>query len=119
LRDPSLPGVGAAIQYWFEHELRQYCGVDLDLEALKANAHRMAVAAGQGSRGYRLHELSTNLAKKLGRSLVELPGAHTGYATRAAEFAPALVDLLDRIEAPGSLRASPGGSASGQLRLGR
>lgn len=98
LRDPSLPGVRAAIEYWFEHELRQYCAVDLDIDTLKANAGRIAMAAGQGSRGYPLHELSANLAKKLGRSLAELPGAHTGYATRAAEFAPALLDLLGRID---------------------
>ncbi len=99
LRDPSLPGVAAAIEYWFEHELRQYCAVDLDIDTLKANAGRIAMAAGQGSRGYPLHELSANLAKKLGQSLTELPGAHTGYATRAAELAPALLDLVDRIDA--------------------
>ncbi|MFO0556125.1 MAG: alpha/beta hydrolase [Polyangiaceae bacterium] len=94
LRDPSLPGVGAAIEYWFEHELRQYCSVDLDLEALRANSDRITMAAGVGSRGYPLHESSANLAKKLGHPLAELPGAHTGYATRAAEFAPALLHLV-------------------------
>lgn len=99
LRDPSLPGVSAAIEYWFEHELRQYCAVDLDIDTLKANAGRIAMAAGQGSRGYPLHELSANLAKKLGLLLTELPGAHTGYATRAAAFAPALLDLVAGIDA--------------------
>jgi len=99
LRDMSLPGVRAAVEYWFEHELRQYCAVDLDIDTLKANAGRIVVAAGQGSRGYPLHELSANLAKKLGQPLTELPGAHTGYATRAADFAPALVDLLAGVDA--------------------
>jgi pimeloyl-ACP methyl ester carboxylesterase len=95
LRDPSLPGVSAAIEYWFEHELRQYCAVDLDIDTLKANAGRIAMAAGQGSRGYPLHESTANLARKLGQPLVELPGSHTGYATRAREFAPALLELLE------------------------
>lgn len=99
LRDMSVPGVRAAVEYWFEHELRQYCAVELDVDTLKANAGRIAVAAGQGSRGYPLHELCGNLAQKLGQSPAELPGAHTGYATRAAEFARALVELLARVEA--------------------
>jgi len=99
LRDMSLPGVRAAVEYWFEHELRQYCAVDPDIDTLKANAGRLAVAAGRGPRGYPLHELSANLANKLGQSLTELPGAHTGYATRAAELAPALLDLLGRVNA--------------------
>ncbi|MDX2092636.1 MAG: alpha/beta hydrolase [Kofleriaceae bacterium] len=100
LRDPSQPGVIAAVEYWFEHELRQYCAVDLDIDALKANAGRIAIAAGQGSVGYPLHELSANLAKKLGQTLMELPGAHTGYATRAAAFAPALLELVGAPESP-------------------
>lgn len=99
LRDLSLPGVRAAVAYWFEHELRQYCAVDLDLDTLKARAGRIAVAAGQGSRGYPLHALSATLAAKLGRPAAELPGAHTGYATRAAEFATALLDLLAEVDA--------------------
>jgi pimeloyl-ACP methyl ester carboxylesterase len=104
LRNTSLPGVRAAVAYWFEHELRQYCAADLDIDTLTVNAGRIAVAAGQGSRGYRLHEVSSNLAKKLGQSLTELPGAHTGYATRAAEFAPALLGLFAGIDARSSLR---------------
>lgn len=110
LRDPSMPGVSAAIEYWFEHELRQYCAVDLDIATLKANAGRIAMAAGNGSRGYPLHEAAANLAKKLGRSLAELPGAHTGYATRAAEFAPALLDLVAGIDARSSLRTPTAGA---------
>lgn len=99
LRDPSIPGVSAAIEYWFEHELRQYCAVDLDISTLKANADRIAMGAGHGSRGYPVYESSATLAKKLGQPVAELPGAHTGYATRAAEFAPALLDLIASIDA--------------------
>lgn len=98
LRDMTLPGVRAAVEYWFEHELRQYCAVDLDIDALKAHADRIVVAVGAGSRGFPLHELAGNLATALGCPAAELPGAHTGYATRAAEFAPALLDLRARLD---------------------
>jgi len=94
LRDPSNPQVRAAIEYWMEHELREYTAVDFDIAALKGNAARIVVAAGTGSRGFPLHPLAQNLAKKLGAPFVEIPGAHTGYAIRSAEFGPAIVSIL-------------------------
>jgi acetyltransferase/esterase len=98
LRDISQPAVRAAVVYWFEHELRQYTAVDLAIDTLSAHASRIAVATGRDSRGYPLHDVCTNLAKALGQTLTELPGGHTGYATHAAEFAAALLDLLAPIE---------------------
>src|SRR3546814_13587105 len=62
--------------YWFEHELRQYPAVDLDLDALKVHADRIVLMAGRESRGYPAHEVSVELANKLGRELIELPGGH-------------------------------------------
>lgn len=94
VRDVSQPPVRAAVEYWFEHELRQYTAVDLPIGTLKAQASRVTVAVGRDSRGYPLHDICTNLATTLGQGLPELPGGHTGYATHAAEFASALVDLL-------------------------
>ena len=94
LRDPSNPQVRAAIEYWMEHELREYTAVDFDIAALKGNAARIVVAAGTGSRGFPLHPLAQNLAKKLGAPFVEIPGAHSGYAIRSAEFGPAIVSIL-------------------------
>jgi pimeloyl-ACP methyl ester carboxylesterase len=99
LRDISQPAVRAAVEYWFEHELRQYTAVDLAVEALRNESGRIAVATGRDSRGYPLHDVCASLADLLGQKLTELPGGHTGYATHAAEFAPALVNLLAPIEA--------------------
>jgi pimeloyl-ACP methyl ester carboxylesterase len=65
--------------YWFEHELRQYPAVDLDLDALKAHADRIVLMAGRESRGYPTYEVTVELAKKLGRDLIELPGGHIGH----------------------------------------
>jgi acetyltransferase/esterase len=94
MRDPSNPQVRAAIEYWMEHELRQYTSVDFDIATLKANAARIVMAAGTGSRDFPLHPLSENLAKKLDASFVEIPGAHSGYAVRSAEFGPAIANIL-------------------------
>src|SRR3546814_2100127 len=57
--------------YWFEHELRQYPAVDLDLDALKVHADRIVLMAGRESRGYPAHEVSVELAnKQIGRAHV-------------------------------------------------
>lgn len=94
MRDPSIPQVRAAIEYWMEHELREYTAVDFDVNTLKANAARIVVSAGTGSSGFPLHALSQNLAKTLGATFVEIAGAHSGYAVRSAEFGSAIVGIL-------------------------
>ncbi len=88
--------VRANATYWFEHELRQYPAADLDLNALNARADQIVPAAGRESRGRPAHEASVELAKKLGRDLVELPGGHIGFVTHPAQFARELVQALDR-----------------------
>jgi pimeloyl-ACP methyl ester carboxylesterase len=82
--------------YWFEHELRQYPAVDLDLAALKAHADRIVPVAGRESRDHPAYEVNVELGKKLGRDLIELPGGHVGYVTQPAEFARELVQALAR-----------------------
>jgi hypothetical protein len=80
--------------YWFEHELRQYPAVDLELGALKAYADRIVLVAGRESRGYPTYEVNVELGKKLGRELIELPGGHIGFLTQPAEFARETVHAL-------------------------
>src|SRR5262245_26782835 len=79
--------VAANAVYWFEHELRQYPAVDLDVGALKTHAERILPMAGRESHGYPTFGVSVELAKKLGRDFVELPGGHIGFVTQPAEFA--------------------------------
>jgi acetyltransferase/esterase len=83
--------------YWFEHELRQYPAVDLDLAALKAHADRIVPMAGWESRGYPAYEVNAQLGRKLGRDVIELPGGHVGLATQPAEFAHEFVQALARM----------------------
>ncbi len=93
-RAPKNEYTLANATYWFEHELRQYPAVDLDLDALKAHADRIMLIAGRESRGYPTYELNVELGKKLGRELIELPGGHVGLLTQPAEFAREFLQTL-------------------------
>jgi pimeloyl-ACP methyl ester carboxylesterase len=82
--------------YWFEHELRQYPAVNLNLKALKARADQIVLVAGRESHGRPCYEANVELAKILGRDLIELPGGHVGYVTQPAGFATELLQALPR-----------------------
>jgi acetyltransferase/esterase len=97
-RAPKNEYTLANATYWFEHELRQYPAVDLDLDALKAHADRIVLTAGRESRGYPTYEVNVELSKKLGRELIELPGGHVGFLTQPAEFAREFLQVLARTQ---------------------
>ena len=82
--------------YWFEHELRQYPVVDLDLDALAALSDRIVLAVGRESHGYPAREVNVELGRKLGRELIELPGGHVGCIAHPAEFASEFLKALAR-----------------------
>jgi hypothetical protein len=52
--------------------------------------------AGRESRGYPTYDVNVELAKKLGRDVIELPGSHIGFVTQSAEFARECVQALAR-----------------------
>jgi pimeloyl-ACP methyl ester carboxylesterase len=82
------------VTYWFDHEVRQYPVVDLDLDTLKTYADRMLLLAGRESRGYPAHEVSVDLANKLGLGVIEVPGGHLGFLSQPTEFARRVVQAL-------------------------
>ena len=82
--------------YWFEHELRQYPAVDLDLDTLTAHADQIVPVVGRESLGRPTYEVNVELGKKLGQDVIELPGGHVGYVTQSAEFAREFVQSLAR-----------------------
>lgn len=84
----------ANVAYWFEHELRQYPAVRLDLDTLTGHADRIVLAAGRSSHGYPAHEASVELAHRLGRDVIEFTGGHLGHLTQPGEFAAELVSAL-------------------------
>ncbi|MEN4473854.1 alpha/beta hydrolase [Mycolicibacterium cosmeticum] len=93
----QTPKNGANAIYWFEHELRQYPRVDLDLEALTGHADRILLAVGREARGYPAHEVNVVLGRKLGADVVEMPGGHVGCITHPAEFAQKLTQALTQM----------------------
>lgn len=95
-RAPKNEYTLANATYWFDHELRQYPAVELDLDALKAHADRIVLLAGRESRGHPTYEVNVALAKKLGRELIELPGGHVGFLSQPAEFAREFLQALAR-----------------------
>jgi pimeloyl-ACP methyl ester carboxylesterase len=84
--------------YWFEHELRQYPAFEPDIDLLRTYADRILLLAGRESRGHPTHEVNAEIARRLGRELIEVPGGHIGFATEAAEFAQEFVRALERFE---------------------
>jgi pimeloyl-ACP methyl ester carboxylesterase len=90
-RDPRRgEEMRANATYWFEHELRQYPAVALDLPALTASAARTMPAVGQASTGYPCFVATKELGKRLDREVVELPSGHVGFLAEPAAFAAAL-----------------------------
>lgn len=90
----QAPKSEANATYWFEHELRQYPAVELDLDALGAHAERIMLVVGRESRDYPCYEVNVELGKQLGRDIVELPGGHVGFIAHPREFAQVLVHAL-------------------------
>ena len=95
-RAPKNEYTLANATYWFEHELRQYPAVELDLDALKAHAQRIVLVAGRESRGYPSYEVNVELGQKLGRDVVGLPGGHIGFVTEPAAFVSEFLQALAR-----------------------
>ena len=81
--------------YWFEHELRQYPAVELDVDALRAHAGRIQLMGGHESHGRPAYEVNVQLGRKLGQEVLELPGGHLGCVAHPAEFAHELVRALE------------------------
>lgn len=90
----QAPKNEANATYWFEHEMRQYPPVELDLDALATHADQILLAVGREARGYPAHEVNVVLARKLGRDIIELPGGHVGCMAHPAEFADELTQAL-------------------------
>jgi len=88
------PQAAANAAYWFEHELRQYPAVELDLGGLRPHSERIVLAVGRDSVGYPCHRVNAALAERLGRDLVELPGGHVGFVAHPDEFARELLAAL-------------------------
>jgi pimeloyl-ACP methyl ester carboxylesterase len=75
------------LEFWIEHELRQYPRATPDLASLGAAADRLVLASGVDSHGRFTYEVNRVLAGRFGLPLVDLPGGHTGYVDHPVDFA--------------------------------
>lgn len=91
------------LEFWFEHEMRQYPRFIPDMEALRGLADRLILAGGSDSRTSFPYRPNTVLAKVLHIPLADFPGGHLGCVTRATEFASQWATLL--LDSPGSGRS--------------
>jgi pimeloyl-ACP methyl ester carboxylesterase len=84
----------ANAKYWFEHELRQYPAVDLDLGTLELLGDCIAPAVGRDSAGFPAHQATEEFAKRLGRQVTIMPGGHLGFLSESVEFGDSLLHCL-------------------------
>ena len=99
LRQSMPPEAGGEMaknmSYWFEHELRQYPSVELDIESLKRNADRLLlIMGGEETQDRPTTPIIKALASALDVPLHQMPGGHMGYSVKVHAFVEMLVRLL-------------------------
>ncbi|WP_433045151.1 alpha/beta fold hydrolase [Dactylosporangium sp. CS-033363] len=86
-----LDRMAGNVGFWIEGELRRYTAIVPDLDAL---AGRVVVAVGDASGEQFPARAARALAARLGTSVEEFPGGHTGYIEEPAPFAKRLREVL-------------------------
>ena len=81
-------------QYWFEHELRQYPSVDLDMEALRLTVRQLLFTMGEETPARPTTLIVEALSGALEAPLQQMPGGHLGYAVKPQAFGEALAEIL-------------------------
>ncbi|MFQ6392581.1 alpha/beta fold hydrolase [Nocardia sp. KC 131] len=84
------------LQFWMEHELRQYPRYTPDLMALRAASAKLVLAVGHDSKDSFPAQPNAVLAQQLELDVVEFAGNHVGYLIAADEFAAQLAAMLPR-----------------------
>lgn len=90
------------LDFFLEHELRQYVRLVPDLAALAAHTDRLVLASGRDSAEQLPYRPNLVLSERLGVPIAEFPGGHIGYLTHSAEFAVALSTVLQGHPTPAS-----------------
>ncbi|MFF1808809.1 alpha/beta fold hydrolase [Streptomyces sp. NPDC058251] len=93
------------IGIFLAHVLLPFATHAPDVEALKPLSARLAVGAGQDSRGQLPRRSAELLAELIGADFVEFPGGHLGCLEHPASFADLLVRTFTR---PVPAESSPG-----------
>jgi clorobiocin biosynthesis protein CloN7 len=87
---PPSPETVAMSERFFRHGLRPIALYEPDLSARRDAPTRIVVAGGRSSQGQLPRRAAAAFAQRLGKPLVEFPGAHAGFAAEPEEFAAVL-----------------------------
>lgn len=87
---PQPPFADATTERFFRHGLLPITFYELNLSALQDAPGRVVVAGGTTSKGQFAQRTAVALAERLGRSLIDFPGGHTGFASDPEDFAEVL-----------------------------
>jgi clorobiocin biosynthesis protein CloN7 len=91
---PPSAEMVATSERFFGHGLLPIALYEPDLSALQGGPARVVVAGGTTSKGEFPQRTAAALAGRLGTSLVDFPGGHTGFASDATDFAAVLRHTL-------------------------
>ncbi len=91
---PPSPEEVAMSERFFGHGLLPIALYQPDFSSLEAAPARLIVAGGSASKGEFPQRTAVALARRLGTSLVEFPGGHTGFGNQSKEFAAVLERVL-------------------------
>jgi len=84
----------ANMERFFEHHIHQAARYRPDVAALEQADSRIVIGVGQDSAGQAAHQAALEVAGRLGLGVVDFPGDHQGYATKPAEFAATVQQVL-------------------------
>jgi clorobiocin biosynthesis protein CloN7 len=84
----------AGAETFLAHLIRQTTDFRPDIEALRATATRIVVAAGATSKGQLPNRTAVALADRLGTPVVEFPGDHAGFVALPGQFGNVLDQVL-------------------------
>ena len=85
----------ANLNFWMEHEMRQYPRAKIDVESLKEDVDRLLLVGGRDGKNLLPYQPNLALAKRTGSEVIDLPGGHLGYKTHPKEFAAELLVALE------------------------
>lgn len=84
------------MDFWLGHYFLAIAAYEPDFETLRKSSVRIVSGVGEESGGELAHQGGLGLAERLGNQAVVFPGAHGGFDSHAAEFAPRLREVLKR-----------------------
>lgn len=85
----------ANLEFWMEHEMRQYPRTKVHVELLKENVDRLLLVGGRDGKNLLPYQPNLALAERTGSEVIDLPGGHLGYKTHPKEFAAELLVALE------------------------